>query len=188
MGRRDLPNRVCSFVELVAAGSTELYNVFSLQHELGIFLRGRLPSYQVQFERNVSFFFPMKAAFTKWEIDISVFSPDRRDLKFAIELKYPCNGQYPEQMFSFCKDIAFAEELHRAGFSTTALVIFADDPLFYRGATGGIYGVFRGGQPLSGRIQKPTRPHNDEVMLLGTYLVQWKPLSGTLKFTIIEVG
>ena len=63
---------------------------------------------------------------------------------YAIELKYPRNGQHPEQMFSFCKDITFAEELVEAGSRHAAVIIFADDPLFYRGRSNGIYGYFRG--------------------------------------------
>lgn len=133
-----------------------MYNEFSLQHELGIYLRSALPDMRVQFERNVSFFFSDKTRFTKREIDISTFSPADKRLAFAIELKYPRNGQHPEQMFSFCKDIAFAEELVAAGFPRSAFVVFADDHLFYRGPTEGIYGFFRGAKPIHGRIQKPT--------------------------------
>lgn len=36
---------------------------------------------------------------------------------YAIELKYPLNGQYPEQMFSFVKDIKFMEEMKELGFN-----------------------------------------------------------------------
>lgn len=59
------------------------------------------------------------------------------------KLKYPRNGQYPEQMYSFCKDILFIEQLKQAGFARTLLIIFADDPLFYNGYGGGIYDYFR---------------------------------------------
>src|SRR5229473_5006125 len=104
------------FTELIASGKAEIYNEFSLQHEIGVFLRARLPEFVLRFERNVSYFFEERSGFTKREIDISVFSADKTTLHYAIELKYPRNGQYPEQMFSFCKDIAFAEELKAAGF------------------------------------------------------------------------
>jgi hypothetical protein len=176
-----------SFADSIASVQTEVYNEFSLQHELGIFLRGKLPGYKVQFERNVSFFFPSKKQFTKKEIDISIFTPDRQDLAYAIELKYPRNGQYPEQMFSFCKDVAFAEEMSEAGFHIAGLVIFADDPLFYQGSKEGIYAYFRGGKPLSGRIQKPTGRKDDEVVLHGAYSVGWRPISGSFQFAVIEV-
>ncbi len=32
-------------------------------------------------------------------------------LDAVVELKFPRNGQHPEQMYSFCKDIVFAEQL-----------------------------------------------------------------------------
>ena len=45
-----------SFMSLVASGEVEVYNEFSLQHELGIFLRAKLTGYKVQFERNTKYF------------------------------------------------------------------------------------------------------------------------------------
>ena len=35
-----IPELVKTFVEFVAKGEIEVYNEFSLQHEVGIFLRG----------------------------------------------------------------------------------------------------------------------------------------------------
>ena len=108
---------ITPFVCDVANGEIEIYNEYSLQHELGIFFRKSLPQYKVQFERNVDFFFPCtKASFIKKEIDISIYLPEQNLLERAIELKFPRNGQYPEQMYSFCKDIVFAEQLKSAGF------------------------------------------------------------------------
>lgn len=184
----DLSALVTQFIHSVAANETDIYNEFSLQHEFGIFLRLALPNYKVQFERNVSYFTPSTAEFSKREIDIAVFSPDRTDLKYAVELKYPRNGQYPEQMFSFCKDIAFAEELRSVGFSHTALLIFADDRLFFAGPSEKvIYGYFRAGRPITGRIGKPTGDKNDQVQIKGSYVVSWLPVSGTTKHAFIEV-
>jgi len=178
---------IAPFLASVAMGRIEIYNEFSLQHELGIFLRTKFPDYRVQFERNVSFFFQQPMSFTKREIDISVFSSDRTVLKCAIELKYPRNGQYPKQMFSFCKDIAFAEELNAAGFSHAVLMIFADDHLFHRGPVEGIYGYFRGGKMLNGRVCKPTGSKDDEVTINGMYTVNWSPVAGSLMCSIVEV-
>lgn len=184
-----LTDLIASFVESIASGGTDdIYNEISLQHELGVFLRGRLPNYKVRFERNVTHFFESKSSFTKREIDLSVFSPDRSDLKYAIELKYPRNGQHPEQMFSFCKDVVFAEELSDAGFTAACLVIFAEDHLFYEGPQDGIYGYFRGGRPIHGRIQKPTGKKDAEVVVRGSYSVRWQPISGSLMYAVVEVG
>lgn len=184
----DLSNLVSTFAESVASGRTEIYNEFSLQHELGIFLRGEFPNHKVQFERNITFFFDTKKAFTKREIDLTVFNPERKELRYAVELKYPRNGQYPEQMFSFCKDIAFAEGLSAAGFSTAGLLVFADDHLFYEGPTDGIYGYFRGGQILHGQIQKPTGKRDAVVTVRGSYSVEWKLITGPLMYAVVEVA
>lgn len=97
---------ILAFLKQVENGSIEIYNEFSLQHELGIFLRNHFPNYRIQFERNTKFFGIETT--TKHEIDIVIYNEYE---KMAIELKFPLNGQYPEQMFSFIKDICFMEEL-----------------------------------------------------------------------------
>lgn len=182
-----LEDLIAPFIESVASGHTEMHKESTLQQELGMSLRTRLPGHKVRLEQNVYSLFPPKASFTKKEIDISIFSPDMKELEYAIELKFPRNGQYPEQMFSFCKDLAFAEELNAAGFRMAGLVIFADDHLFYSGRSEGIYSVFRGGKPLSGRIQKPTGSKDTETSIRGEYIVQWKPIVDSLKYAAIEV-
>ena len=171
----------------IGKGQIEIYNEFSLQHELGILLRSEFPSDKVQFERNISYFFNSDK-FIKKEIDIVVFSPDKSILKYAIELKFPRNGQHPEQMFSFCKDILFTEQLKASGFQKTFLIIFADDRLFYSGNADGIYGYFRQNKQLHGTIQKPTGLKNETVELKGTYQVNWTVATGDLKYAIIEAG
>ena len=42
-----------AFVEELKKRKIEVYNEFSLQHELGIYLRNALPNYKVEFERYV---------------------------------------------------------------------------------------------------------------------------------------
>jgi hypothetical protein len=175
------------FVECIKRGEVDIYNEFSLQHEMGISLRSQFSNQKVQFERNVSFFF-RTGKFIKKEIDLAVFSHDKSTLSYAIELKFPRNGQYPEQMFSFCKDILFAEQLKKSGFKQTFLIIFADDPLFYSGKGGGIYGHFREKKKLSGSVQKPTGSKDERLYLGGSYDVQWIPVSGDLKYTVIEAN
>lgn len=176
------------FVEGIRSGSIEIYNEFSLQHELGIFLRTTFPTLKIQFERNVAHFFPDNSKFTKREIDISITSGSNAEKVLAIELKFPRYGQVPEQMFSFCKDIAFAEELAEAGFRKTGFLVFAEDHLFYSGHTEGIYGFFRGGRPVHGRIQKPTGRKDDSVEVRGKYSIQWHAVKDALKYATVEVG
>jgi hypothetical protein len=78
-----MENLIASFAAKVGSGNIEIYNEFSLQHELGIYLRGSLNNKKVQFERNVSFFGLNKANFVKREYQALcrvIGSMKRRDL------------------------------------------------------------------------------------------------------------
>jgi hypothetical protein len=177
-----------AFVEKVRCGEIEVYNEFSLQHEFGTLLRERYRPLRVQFERNTKFFFPNVANFVKHEIDISIFDPSNQRPHIAIELKFPRNGQVPEQMFAFCKDLAFLEGLVHAGFAFGALIVIADDKDFYTGNTGGIYGFFRGAAELFGTITKPTGKRDETVTLTGRYRPHWQPIAGSLMYSVLRVG
>jgi hypothetical protein len=56
LSMNQLSNLIAEFVETIRSGQTEIYNEFSLQHELGIFLRQKIPASKVQFELNVTHF------------------------------------------------------------------------------------------------------------------------------------
>lgn len=179
---------ISNFFERVQIDRIEIYNEFSLQHELGIYLRMALPTYKVQFERNVSFFTLAKQTIKK-EIDISIFSEDMNE-KYAIELKCPLNGQYSEQMYSFVKDIKFMEQLKESGFNKTAAVTLVSDRPFYEGKQNiGIYNYFRGEKLVCGDIYKPTGQNkNDEfITILGEYDIDWIELNEERKFYIVEI-
>ncbi len=180
--------QVSRFFDLVRAEDVEIYNEFSLQHELGIFLRSDVPApAKIQFERPVEFFQPRSTEHEKKEIDISIFTPDRTD-RVAIELKFPRNGQYPEQMFSACRDIAFLEQLVRGGFSAGVFVMVADDPLFWGGRdVDGIYGPFRAGSPVSGTIPKPTGKSGRAVSIQGRYVIAWRRVTEGLNYCMVQV-
>lgn len=170
------------FMALVENGKVEVYNEFSLQHELGIFLRANLTGYKVQFERNTKFFGIQGTV--KHEIDIVVYNDSER---YAIELKYPLNGQYPEQMFSFVKDIKFMEELKEYGFTTTYCLTLVEDKNFYSGQKqDGIYAFFRGEAPVHGEIKKPTGKKDDEVCVKGKYRVSWR-ICADKRYYILEI-
>ena len=172
-----------SFMSLVALGGVEVYNEFSLQHELGIFLRAKLTGYKVQFERNTKYF--GISGTVKHEIDIVIYNELE---KHAIELKYPLNGQYPEQMFSFVKDIKFMEELKAAGFDSTYCLTLVQDKNFYTGQKqDGIYAYFRGEEPVHGSIIKPTGKKDEQLYLNGEYGIAWKKC-GEMMFYLIRTA
>jgi len=176
------------FFLYVQSNGIEIYNEFSLQHELGIFLRKKHPDYRIQFERNVSYFTPDNKTIKK-EIDITIFNEDKSE-KYAIELKCPLNGQYPEQMYSFVKDIKFMEELKSRGFTKTATVTLVSDRPFYEGRNNeSIYKFFREERSVYGSIFKPTGvgKNEDSINLSGRYDFIWQDLSEGRKYYIIEI-
>lgn len=170
----------------------EIYNEFSLQHELGIYLRNNMPEYKVQFERNAKNFITDKSVKTrKHEIDIVVFNEEKR---YAIELKYPRHGQYPVRMFQFVKDIQFMEELKNNGFTRTFTIVIVDDAdgkNFYSGNfTNGIYKYFRlgGSNILHGQVDYPCKGKNiDALDIKGNYTIEWKILPRKLRGYILEI-
>lgn len=184
----DLRKFVEDFFMYAQANKVEIYNEFSLQHELGIFLRETISGYRIQFERNVSYFTTDTKTIKK-EIDITIFNEEKSE-RYAIELKCPLNGQYPEQMYSFVKDIKFMEELKSRGFTKTATVTLVSDRPFYEGRNNeGIYKFFREAYCVYGSIFKPTGvgKNKDYITLSGRYDFIWQDLSEGRKYYIIEI-
>ena len=179
------------FVHTVACGDIEIYNEFSLQHELGIHLRNYFPGMKVQFERNVLDLFGTTAPFIKREIDISILSADKVHKHSVLELKFPRSGQHPEQMFKFCQDIAFVEQLKKAGFQHGYFLGFVDDKVFCEGREKtGIYPYFRDGKLLTGTVYKPTGKGKDveKVEISGSYKVKWESVPGTnMRYVFLEI-
>lgn len=176
------------FLFFADSNNIEIYNEFSLQHELGVFLRTRLKNdYKIQFERNTKYFFGADGNDTiKHEIDIVIFNADMTE-KYAIELKHPLNGQYPEQMYSFVKDIKFMEELKDKGFDSTYCFTLVDDINFYSGNNqNGIYSYFRGSNTLRGRINKPTGNKSEVIELKNNYKIDWQGWNKK-KYYLIEI-
>lgn len=184
----NLRQLVDDFFLYVQSSNIEIYNEFSLQHELGIFLRAKLQGYRIQFERNISYFTQDNKTIKK-EIDIAIFNEDKSE-KYAIELKHPLNGQHPEQMYSFVKDIKFMEELKYRGFNKTAVVTLVSDRPFYEGRNNqGIYRYFREEYAIYGQIFKPTGPLKEKefIALKGRYEFSWRSVYDNSKYYVIEV-
>lgn len=174
----------------ISKETIDIYNEASIQYELAILLRNYIGgNYKVQLERNINYFQLPKSDYLKKEMDIVIFSPDKL-MKYCIELKFPTNGQYPEQMFSACKDIGFLEELKKAGFEGGLFIMFANDPLFYgdfnRTGEDSIYKKFRSEKLLEGEIKKPTGKKDEIIKLRGKYFIQWQTVRENFKYFIIE--
>jgi hypothetical protein len=180
--RKTIENSIRNFMDSLSKGRINIYNEMSLQHELGFFLRNTFqnkPDINIEFERPVNFFGFAIKDFVKKEIDICLYNAKNNE-KYAIELKFPRNGQYPEQMFKACEDIMFLEQLREKGFNGGFFVMLADDDGFYSPKKDNerIYGFFRAGKTLTGNIQKPTGKKDSEVNIRGKYEVRWEGVKG----------
>lgn len=185
----DLYKHIYEFMNLIKSNQIEVYNEISFQHEVGIYLRKVLDKkYKIQFERNVTYFNLQKETMLKKEMDIVIFNKDKSE-KYCIELKYPTNGQYPEQMFSICKDIRFLEQLIDAGFSRCYSVNFVTDKVFYNEYKNeaGIYEIFRKNKRIEGVIAKPTGNKDIKYEFKGSYDIKWNEIDTVKKFFIVEV-
>ena len=193
------------FMQSLPTSGLAIYNEFSLQHELGIFLRNNLPGYEVQFERNVESFGFNKASMIKNEIDIVIYKPDLTE-KYAIELKYPRNGEYPVQMLHFIEDIRFMEDLKNPTcllqqnsnrytiFDNTYTLTLVDDYLFYSGpTTGGIYQYFRGNptQPIQGTVTYTTTkkgvPVSKTISINRQHQVIWQSIGQNISLDNLDL-
>lgn len=177
------------FMKLIVENKIEIYNEFSFQHELGIYLRQSIESekYLVQFERNVSFFHIDKSKTIKKEIDIVIYNMNKSE-KYGIELKHPLNGQYPESMYSFIKDIKFCEQLVENGFKGAVSLVAVTDKLFYEGSLKeGIYKYFRGSTFIYEKINKPTGNQVDSIWINGRYRIDWKPAKNSLRYYTVLI-
>ncbi len=191
----DLGRLVAQFFDAVGRREIDIYNEFSLQHEVGIWLRERSqPSdLKFQFERPASFF-GVDGKLTKKEIDLACFALPLVPV-MAMEFKFPRAGQVPIQMFKFCQDLAFIEELvlKKKRFPFGCALIAADDADFYRGSrhqAGTIYSCFRDGVAISGTIKKSTGKEEPPVVLLAEYRIDWQAVQGLtdLRFATVMVA
>ncbi len=172
------------FFEHIKKEDIKIYNEASLQYELGCYFRFNFLNLKVEFERNINHF-NVSAKTIKKEIDLVVYDDKK---KYAIELKYPRNGQYPEQMFMFIKDIKFMEEVKELGFDKAFALVLVDDPLFYSGnVPQKIYEYFRVGKTIEKAIKKPTGKKDELIILKGTYTIKWNSLSNNSKYFLLEI-
>jgi len=191
----DLHRHIGTFFDAVGRREIDIYNEFSLQHEFGVWLRGRVTNsnWKIQFERTASFF-GVDKKLTKKEIDLACFALPMAPIT-VMEFKFPRAGQVPIQMFKFCQDVAFVEELvlKEKRFPLGCALIVADDADFYRGSrhqAGTIYSSFRDGVPIRGTIEKSTGKEEPPVVLQREYRIAWQevPDMRDLRYAAVTVA
>lgn len=181
------------FVDAEKINNEVVYNEFSLQHELGIFLREEFKnSFRVKFERNVGCFSEKEdpdylKKFVKKEIDIVICKGRRENPeKYAIELKYPTNGAYPQSMFQCIKDIKFMEQVKdELGFINTYCLTLTSDSFkgkLFRSSnknSEGIYSFFRNKKEIHGKIKNPQHNSGESYNITGEYSIDWRQIDDT---------
>lgn len=173
---------------LTSLDKSKIYNEFSLQHELGFFLRYNHKEYTVEFERNISHFSIPKDKAPKKEIDIIIYTNDIAE-KIAIELKCPQSGKIPENMYSFCKDIYFLEYLTHYGFDKGYFIAVTNDKLYFESTSTPkqVYRFFRIGEIITGRIEKPTGNIKEHITIKNEYTAEWIDIGNGFKCILISV-
>jgi hypothetical protein len=181
----DLGSFIISFIQ--SADYDDIYNEFSLQFELGIFLRLNLPAgCKVQFERNVGDL-GVRGTIKK-EADLIILDGDD---KYSIELKNPRKGAFPMRMGQFIEDVMFAEQLKSAGFVKTFCLTLVDsgpNRAFYQGDNSAApYCYFRENHTglLHGNLRDAQSSKSYEIS--GHYSIEWIDCdNGRYKYYLLE--
>ena len=204
----DISKYIEEFIKDIETGKTEIYNEFSLQHELGIFLRNKFYSiheykdYKVQFERNISHFGMSNKSSPKSEIDISIFKDKKEGCLATIELKYLKSQNVPNPLFDVLKDIAFMEVTTKHKFQEGFVLVIADHQQFYFGKNQKLlnkppYPWFRKQLSNFGKNERiPNRIDNKvgkktwKFKINGNYTINWKSITDEStdkrKFALIQ--
>ena len=174
-----------NFASKIAKGKTEIYNEASIQYELAIFLREVIPNYKIQLERNVTHFKLAKSKFVKREIDIVIFNKTERK-KFAIEIKSPLT-QETDQMYKFCEDIKFLEQLKESGFTNTFFLAITPNSRFWTGSShpSPLNQKFRKEKQLYGTITHPRQ--NVKVILKGRHKINWLTIDNSTRYFVVRI-
>ena len=165
----------------------KIYNEYSLQYELANYLREKLTEYYVRIEKNI-----INVNADKTRMDIVLINKKNEKDNYAIELKFPLKGQYPEQMYKFIQDIDFMEKA-KEKYRKTYCVTLVKDKLFYSGNVYNeekIYNYFRKNDEINipcEKIVKPTGKKQTYVKLSKEYKEKWQKINEIYKYYILEI-
>ena len=163
---------------------SEIDNEYSLQFELAYFLRNRLENCTVTVEKKVT----IKELTHR--LDIYIKNEDNKE--YAIELKFPTNGEVPIQMYNFIKDIQVMEDLkYLHNYKSTYVLLLTEDKKFFtknnkRLTINGIYKYFRTDIVLDTKIEPIVIPvgkdkGKDIINLRNKYSIEFQKLDNDNK-------
>ena len=109
--------------------------------------------------------------------------------KFAIEIKTPMSGDYPMEMFYFCQDIKFLEQLKESGFTDNFFLAITPQSQFWNGRSkkDTIYEKFRKEKELYGTIKNQIGDSKEEVTLKGRYKINWLTINDFTRYFVMRI-
>ncbi len=187
-----MKTKLDNFFTKIKLKQIDLYNEFGLQFELALYLRrlSELADFKIELERPISHFSINKSKdIPKKEIDVCVYDTKKNE-KYAIEIKFPTNGQTPLQMFEFCKDISFLEKLKNNGFKScySLVIVNHDDSYREKKKNDGVYSFFRNGVTINGDVECPTGKNKfEKINIEKQYNPKWEKLFDDYYYYLLEI-
>lgn len=191
----DISNIIKGFVDYAQKIDLEIYNEFSLQFELAIYLRKLLgEAYKIQLERNISFL-GLKGNFLKKEIDIILFKePLRLNESIVIELKAVINQSHarPITVFNWITDLKFLEQLKSVGVSQCYSFFVTDNSKLLSGPNDqktklNLLPDFRK-RIIQGAYSTHSISHNKKsISLDSVYEFCWKSFVGNQQYFLLNI-
>lgn len=182
-----------NFIKQIKEEKIDIYNEFGIQFELALFLRNlqEFKGYKIELERPINHFGIKKSqSIPKKEIDLCIYKENQ--FLAAVEIKVSKNGQVPLQLYKFCEDICFLEQLMQGQFESAYALVLVNSDTFYQSKhkNDGIYSYFRGDntRSINGKITCPTgKDRGSSINIANEYKVVWHELVDKWKFYLLEV-
>ncbi|HKL41336.1 MAG TPA: hypothetical protein VJ962_01960 [Clostridia bacterium] len=183
-----LEKHIEDFAKLIKSTSLDIYNAFSLKHELGNYLSEKLPrNYKIHFDRSFSDFGVNAGETINNKMDLVIFNSNK-NFKYCVAIKFPINNQIPLTMYKIIKDFKLLEQLMDHDFIKCYQITLIDDEEFLTGVSKeGIYEYFRTDTPIHGEILNPTGRNDEKINIKGHYQMYWRNLGDSRKLSIVEV-
>lgn len=164
----------------------ELYNEFSVYHEVGNHLQRLFTAdFRINYMRPVQFF-DIYAPTAKTFIDIAIFD-EEVDRYHAIEVVFIKDEPHLEKMFEICTGIRFMEELVEYGWRESYVLLIADLPLERHPDGTHPHPLFRGETVIEGEIQSPDERAQTILDIRGSYTIEWNALEDGFHYATIVV-
>lgn len=174
------------FARYLGDPTIELYNEFSVYHEIGNHLQRLFTAdYRINYMRPPEFF-GIRESLVKSGIDIAIFD-EEMGRYHAIEVVFIKDEPHLEKMFEICTGIRFMEELVENGWRESYVLLIADLPEERHPDGAYPHPLFRGETVIEGAIQSPDEQHPTILDIQGTYTIEWNALDDGFHYAVVVI-